>query len=268
MIQQFEYDYAGLLTLIQDHGDVQQTRNSETKSLFGLTLNVPVQNNLFPLLQGRKIYYKGVFGELAAMLRKPKHIDDFRKWGCNFWDLWAKEDGSIVLDYGNAWHDGDQITKLKNALANNPTDRRMIISGWRPERLDDLDLPCCHLLYQFYVRENKYLDMIWYQRSVDMMVGLPSNITFAAAWLIALANNFSYEPGNITMMLGNCHIYDKHYKESNIYLDRVYSSNNVIPEVKYVYTGYKGKDFCEFEPNDIHIINYKYFDPIKLELLA
>jgi len=180
-MQQFELDYADLVKKIMDKGNTRATRNGNTKSIFAETLVIPMQDtNHFPIIQGRKMFYKGVMGELAAMLRKPTCLADFEEWGCNYWSQWAKDDGSIAIDYGNAWHADDQIIKLKNYLANDPENRRMIINGWRPNKLDDLDLPCCHLLYQFYVR-GAYVDVIWYQRCVGAIMGLPSDIIFSTA---------------------------------------------------------------------------------------
>lgn len=267
-MQQFEQDYAELVFRTINTGEVRNTRNGLTKSIFGELLTVPMNgDDTFPIIQGRQMYPKGVLGELAAMLRKPKSLADFEKWGCNYWKLWAKEDGSINVDYGNAWHADNQIVKLKEALANNPTDRRMIINGWRPSELDALDLPCCHLLYQFYVRDGKYLDIIWYQRSVDLMVGLPSDIIFAAAWLISIANEFGYVPGEIKMMLGDCHVYEEHTKSAITYVDKV-SFAPLSKSPTYRYTGKPGKDFCEFEPSDLVISLFPTHTKLNLELKA
>lgn len=267
-MQKFERDYAQLVQKILTQGEKRQTRNGETTSLFGAMLKVPMNGDMtFPLLQGRRTYPKGVLGELAAMLRKPTCLADFEKWGCNYWKLWAKEDGSINVDYGNAWHADGQIERLKDSLANNPTDRRMIINGWRPANLDNLDLPCCHLLYQFYVRDGKFLDMIWYQRSVDTMIGLPSDIIFAAAWLISIANEFNLVPGEITMMLGDCHIYKEHYEAAKVYIDNVVYEPIATPPT-YRLTAKTGKDFCTFEPNDILLNVYQTHSKLNLELKA
>jgi len=265
-MQQYEKDYAELVSRIVNEGETRQTRNGETRSLFGEMLTVPMNGDeSFPILQGRKMYYKGALGELAAILRKPTCIADFERWGCNYWKLWAKADGSINVDYGNAWHADDQIERLKASLQLNPTDRRMIISGWRPDRLSELDLPCCHLLYQFYVREGKYLDMMWYQRSVDTMIGLPSDIIFAATWLIAIATEFGLLPGTIKMSLGDCHIYKEHYEAAYEYIERVdYTDFHTVP--KYYYRKPIGVDFCTFEPDDITITNYTSHDKLNLEL--
>lgn len=267
-MQQFEKDYAKLIEKIINEGEVRKTRNGETTSIFGAMLTVPMNGDMsFPILQGRKMFPKGVFGELAAILRGPKSLKDFEDFGCNYWKQWAKKDGSINVDYGNAWHADGQIEKLKTALKYNNTDRRMIISGWRPDRLDDLDLPCCHLLYQFYVREGKYLDMIWYQRSVDTMIGLPSDIIFAATWLIAIANEFAYTPGEIKMSLGDCHIYAEHYLAAKVYANTVKRSMLQQPPT-YRWIAPIGMDFCLFAPTAIIIENYTHHNKMDLELKA
>ena len=269
-MQYFEYNYANLVDLILLVGNKREGRNGGTLSLFGQQLKVTVENN-FPLLQGRKMYPAGVLGEFAALVRQPKHIDDFTKWGCNYWDKWANEDGSINVDYGNAWFDFngfDQVADLKDKLANNPTDRRMIINSWRPDRLADLSLPCCHYTYQFYVKNfgsSRKLNMVWIQRSVDMMIGLPSDIILGAVWLISLAREFGMTPGEITFQLGDCHIYNEHIEGANEYLSRVraYSS---MPPVKYQYRQAVGTPFELFEPSMLELINYKHASAIPFEL--
>ena len=225
----------------------------------------------FPLLQGRRMYPKGVIGEFAAMVRKPKHLRDFEKFGCNYWKQWANEDGSINIDYGNAWFEGDQIEHLKDCLANNPNDRRMIINAWRPERLAELNLPCCHYSYQFYVSDG-YLSMVWIQRSVDTMIGLPSDIILAAVWLITLANEFNYKTGDITMQLGDCHLYEEHIESGAVdeYLENVRKFNNTIflktALPYYALTSEPGADFTIFEPQNLAITEYATCDNIQLEL--
>jgi thymidylate synthase len=262
---EFELNYISLVTKVLNKGERRQTRNGGTRSLFAQQLVVDMSDNLFfPLLMGRQMFYKGVFGELAAILRGPKHIDDFKKWGCNYWDKWAKPDGSINVDYGNAWLEGGQIEHLKDCLANNHTDRRILIDGWRPERLKYLDLPCCHYAYQLYVTADRRLHMMWHQRSVDVMVGLPSDIVFAAAWLIMIANEFNLKPGIITMTLGDTHIYEGHVEGTYKYLSQANQPLNYAPTYKL--NAEPGKDFLKFEPSDIVISDYNPMPKIGFEL--
>lgn len=253
-MQQFEQDYQKLVSRVLAFGEHRETRNGTTKSLFAQTLVIPMQGvPYFPLIQGRQMYYKGVLGEYAAMIRRPKHIKDFEDMGCNYWKQWAKPDGSINIDYGNAWFRHGQIEHLKECLANNHTDRRMLINGWEPENLKNLDLPCCHYSYQFYVREGMYLDMIWNQRSADVMIGIPSDIIIAATWLISLASEFGYQPGFITMHFGDTHIYTAH-EDNAIRYCQVDNTCGAFKYPEYAYLPSRpNMPFEEFEPRHLAI---------------
>ncbi len=267
-MQIFEINYARLIEQIMGEGAVKQTRNGPTKSLFGMSLEVDNLDKSFPILQGRKMYPKGVMGELAAMLRCPTKLSDFEEWGCNYWSKWAKPDGSINVDYGNAWHANGQIERLKDSLLFNPNDRRMIINGWRPENLDTLDLPCCHYSYQFYVAKG-VISMVWTQRSVDMLIGLPSDIVFGAAWLISIANEFGLKPGKIKFDLGDCHVYQEHNDGAYEYMYRVLKSEHEFHRAPtYRLNVDKGVDFCQFEPKHIVLSVFDSLSPIKFELKA
>lgn len=265
----FEYDYAHLVSNVLTEGEHRETRNHPTNSLFGTSLCFDLQTDGFPLLQGRKIFYAGVLGEFAALLRRPQSVEDFEKFGCNYWKTWADENGKLVLDYGNAWFDFngvDQIAALRKALKTNPTDRRMIVSAWRPDRLDSLSLPCCHYSYQFYVRGERYLDMVWTQRSVDVMVGLPSDMVLAAVWLITLANEVGLEPGQCKMDFGDTHIYQSHRAGATEYLDNALSAKANGTRVTWRLHMPKFADFTMFEPSLLDIDNYNPMSTIKFDL--
>ncbi len=269
----FEADYADLVSDILTEGEYRETRNVATRALFGTSLTVDLsESDRFPIIMGRQMYHKGVLGELAAMLRKPKHINDFKKWGCNYWDKWAKADGSIEVDYGNSWFANGQMDHLRDSILNNPTDRRMLINGWRPERLPELDLPCCHYSYQFYVREGQYIDMVWTQRSVDVMVGLPSDIVFAAAWLISMASWAKLKPGKIKMDFGDTHIYENHLEQAEqycrSYMELISSCTPTRLLAHYPRFEYTGGDFLDFEPKHLIIQPYKGMCKLELELNA
>jgi len=265
-MQDFELEYAALIDEVLRTGVKKRARNGETTSLFGMSLTVDNIAEVFPLIQGRKMFPNGVFGEWAAMIRGPKHIDDFKKFGCNFWEKWCNEGGSIDVDYGNAWLDFDgvnQIEELRNTLMHNPNDRRMIVTGWRPNRLQHLNLPCCHYNYQFHVADGE-LNMIWTQRSVDMMIGLPSDIILAAVWLITLANDVGLKPGRVKMDFGDCHVYAEHYLQAAEYVKRV--QTNELQPVTYELMVGPGMHMCLFEPTDIALGNYEHLSKMALEL--
>lgn len=267
MAQQFEKDYAQLVDSILFAGEEKHTRNGMTRSLFGRTLHINMMNGEFPLLQGRKMFPNGVLGEFAAMVRKPKHIDDFKKWGCNYWELWAEDDGRINVDYGNAWFEGGQLDHVRHCLKNNPGDRRMVISSWIPENLKDLSLPCCHYAYQFYVSHGKYLDMIWTQRSCDMMIGIPADIILAAIWVVVLANEAGLKPGNVTMNLGDCHIYEEHFEQAQEYLSNL-DKTKMLKPTYYELLIDEGEDMTLMTPEWFFFKNYQSLSPLKFKLKA
>ena len=264
-MNQYELDYKEIVKYVLQRGERKQGRNGITKSVFGITLGITL-NEGFPLLTSRKIFYKGVFGELAAMLRGPKTVADFENQGCNYWKLWADLDGNLELDYGNAWLDFNGVNQLQyviDTLKTNPNDRRMVISGWRPHRLDKLSLPCCHYAYQFYVREGRYLDMLWTQRSADLMVGVPSDVVFGAAWIIMLANEVGYKPGRLILSLGDVHIYDEHTILANEYVQK-----SVYGLPAYYINKPEGAKLVDFTAQDITVIGYQHKDTMFFELKA
>jgi thymidylate synthase len=262
----FEDEYTNLISDIIVCGERIKGRNGYVRKLFGKTLTIDMSDgNTFPLLHTRKIYHKGILGEFAAFVRGPKHIDDFKRWGCNYWDNWAKPDGSIEVDYGNSWLANSQLERLIRTLQTNPHDRRLLISGWRPDRLSELDLPCCHLLYQWFVRQEQYLDMIWYQRSVDTMIGLPSDIVLAAIFNLLIANQVGLKPGRLTMILGDTHIYEEHLVNAEAYV------NSLTPFYDRSYPTYelaapKGMDIRMFEPSMLQIEDYNPKQTMKFEI--
>lgn len=274
--------YGALINKILHQGEKRKTRAGDAYSLFGEVLTIDASRE-FPLLRGRRMFYGPVLGELAAMFRGPKHVDDFKAFGCNYWDSWGygKNTGDIVdepgrdkplnsltLDYGNAWIDFNGVNQLEvlvKTLRENPQDRRMVVSGWRPDRLKDLSLPCCHMLYQWYVRESKQLDMIWYQRSADVMVGVPSDIVLAAAWNAVLAKQTGHTPGKITMIFGDTHIYANHMNPT---LDYVRQLNSLDPKAlsELSYTVAEDATMEGFVPDMIQVRDYSPKPAVKFTL--
>ncbi len=247
--------YSKLINKILSEGQKRSSRAGEVYSIFGETITIDMTKE-FPILKGRKIFYKPVLGELAAMFKGPRNISDFKAYGCNYWDSWGnKETGDINVDYGNAWLDFngvDQLDNLVTKLRTTPTDRRLLVSGWRPDKLASLDLPCCHMLYQWYVRDNKFLDMLWYQRSVDTMVGLPSDIILCAAWNAILAAETGYTPGTIKLVLGDTHIYTNHIEPTCDYLRQLKN----ISQDPITYTINPETTMKTFIPEHIDISSY------------
>lgn len=264
--------YAKLIDRILKKGQKRKTRNQETYSIFGEMLTIDLQEAGFPILQGRKMYYKPVIGEFAAMIHGPKYVQDFQQFGCNYWNDWGNKDpavgtlGAINVDYGNAWinwNGVNQVERVIETIKKNPADRRLIVSGWRPDQLEHLSLPCCHLLYQWYVRDEQFLDMVWYQRSVDTMVGLPSDIILCALWNSLLAHETNLKPGVIKLVLGDTHIYNNHLEPALDYLRQLQDTNF---NYKTTYELHPVTTLLGFEPEMITINGYVSQPPIKFEL--
>lgn len=266
-MMQFELDYAKLITDVLTNGVYKQGRNGGTYSVFGRQLTIDfTQPDELHLLQGRKMFPKGVLGEFAAFINKPKTVQDFEKFGCNYWKSWADGEGNLNVDYGNAWFEDGQLEHLFWCLEHDQSNRRMLINSWVPGNLKDLSLPCCHYCYQFYVANGK-LHMVWIQRSVDVMIGLPSDILLADLWIHTLCKQFNLQPGSITMQLGDTHIYESHLDSGNVheYLNSVHQPDFGVP----VKCAYLGEGLLDFKP-ELLIHNYNDFETttIPFELIS
>jgi len=266
-----EQQYNDLVRTIMDQPE-RKTRNSITRSLFGATLTIgsPIANG-FPLLNGRKLYYKGVLGELATFLAgNISNITDFEANGCKYWELWQDNtEGDITVDYGNAWRNWgqtnyDQLVRTVAGLQTDPNGRRHLITGWNPDNLNTLSLPCCHYAYQWYINADDQLEMMWHQRSTDVMIGLPSDIILAAAWNILMAQTIGKEPGRIIMTLGDTHIYKSHYAAVELYLKQAFTASKQLP----IYAIDERATVFNFKPNMIEMVGYNPEPPISFILEA
>lgn len=227
-MSRFEVDYANLVTNVIKHGEHRPSRAGFTVSLFGTALRINcLEHGEFPILTQRKIFPNGVLGELAAFLMGAEDLQTFKDCGCNYWDAnaadWAPNQGLEPKDqlvgriYGAQWRNwtGDQgtVDQLKNlvqGLKQEPYGRRHLLTTYNPAELDEMCLPPCHLLAQFNVRTTKQLDCIVTMRSVDLCLGLPSDIILYATLLLILCNETGYSPGTLTFMMGDSHIYRNH----------------------------------------------------------
>ena len=269
MISRYEDGY---IALIQDVKQAQsrKTRNGQTRSLFaGMFYVQELLEGQFPLLQGRKIYWKGPVGELATFLQGDIHnVQQFKDNGCNYWDAWGDENGELFIDYGNAWLEPvNQVKQVVESLKQDPFGRRHLISGWRPEHIAHLSLPCCHYAYQWYVEEwegEKYLHMLWVQRSVDVMLGLPADVILAALWNLLMAQTVGYKPGLLSFQLGDIHIYESHMQGVEQYLEQVEAQAEDFNPVKYQLN--PEATVFNFKPDMFSIAEYNHADPIQFPL--
>lgn len=273
----WQHDYHSLVSDILAKKDIRSTRAGNTKSIFCSALIIPAEE--FPILESRKIFYSGVVGELAAMLRGANTVQEFKDLGCHYWDSWGDSEGKLELDYGTAWRDFngvDQLKELVEGLKHDPYGRRHIITGWRPDRLAKLSLPCCHLLYQWYVDCDGCLHMSWYQRSVDVMVGMPSDILFAYIWNMLIAKTVGLKHGSVTMFFGDTHIYENHFEQAKLLLNQ-FKVRYKEPSTNISYTFHSKSSYARvnlsddatvfnFTPDMVTVENYNPSAAIKFKL--
>ena len=258
----FEAQYVDKLEYILKSGDKREGRNGSTLSIPGLQLNFDVSEKL-PILTKRKIFVKGIAGEYAAFIRQADHVNTFKRWGCNFWDSWGDDQGYIKADYGNAWidyNDTNQMEQALNMLKQDPHSRRIMINAWRPDRINELSLPCCHFNYQFYANtESNTLDLIWTQRSADWMIGVPSDAISATIMLNQFADLSGLFPRRVIMNFGDAHIYEEHIDKAGKYL-----LNESFETPRYAFA--KQHDLYSFIPSDLEVLNYESSPAIQFNL--
>lgn len=266
----YELDYLDLVDEVITKGQYREGRNGETRALFGKTLTIKeLKWNQFPLLTQRQIFYKGVFGELAAFLRGATTLREFHEFGCKYWDnnaaVWPPnkdkdiEDMSIGQVYGAQWVNWrqtgyNQIAAVMDELYANPHGRRHIITSFDP--LAESCLPPCHLLAQFFVNHDGRLDCQVYMRSVDLILGLPSDVVLYSALLILVANYVTMRPGVLTFQLGDTHIYENHVQ---IFLDKQRGNDIArVPDYEL-----QANEVFDFRPEYLTIKDYQFAETVR-----
>jgi len=213
-------NYSDLLRKIFHEGVASNDRTGVgTVSLFGPQLEWDLSEG-FPLVTGKRTNFKAVKEELRWFLSGSTNINDLDS---KIWDSWADKDGSVGPVYGHQWRTWggyrDQIAELIESLKRNPASRRHMVSTWNVEDVPDMGLPCCHVLFQCYVRNNK-LSLKMYQRSADMFLGVPFNIASYALLMRLLCHECDLMMGDLIITFGDAHIYADHLKQVIEYLAR------------------------------------------------
>ena len=285
-----EQQYLKLIEKVKYNGELRQTRNAKTFSVFDETISFDLQNG-FPLLTTKKMFWKGIVEELLFFIRGDTNSKNLEEKGVNIWkgntsqqfinDCGLQyEEGDMGPMYGWNWrHYGadyidcntdykgkgfDQLKKVIFEIKNDPNSRRILMTDFNPSIAHKGVLyPCHSLLLQFYVRDN-YLDVKMYQRSVDTMLGLPFNIASTALLLTIISKITNRTPGKVTITMGDCHIYDQHLSAINTQLDR---TPYRLPTVKI-------PDFTSIEEVEVSTLkdyiveDYIYHPTIKASMVA
>jgi thymidylate synthase len=222
-----ERQYLALLADILQTGVKREDRTGVgTLGVFGRQMRFDLAKG-FPLLTTKKLHRKSIILELLWFLRGDTNVRWLQERGVTIWDEWADEAGELGPVYGKQWRswatpDGrviDQIAGVAENLKTNPASRRHIVSAWNPADVDDMALPPCHCLFQFFVADGK-LSCQLYQRSADVFLGVPFNIASYALLTLMMAKVVGLEPGEFVHTLGDAHLYLNHLDQARLQLTR------------------------------------------------
>ncbi|MGH6772521.1 thymidylate synthase [Brucella tritici] len=244
--------YLDLLQHVLDNGaDRGDRTGTGTRSVFGYQMRFNLEEG-FPVLTTKKLHLRSIIHELLWFLKGDTNIAYLKENGVSIWDEWADENGDLGPVYGYQWRswpapDGrhiDQIANLLKMLHGNPNSRRLIVSAWNPALVDEMALPPCHCLFQFYVADGK-LSCQLYQRSADIFLGVPFNIASYALLTMMIAQVAGLKPGEFIHTLGDAHIYANHFEQAHLQLTRTPKKLPTMwinPEVKDLFA-FRFEDF-------------------------
>ena len=258
-----EYQYLNLVRDIMDNGVRREDRTGTgTLGLFGRQIRFDLAKG-FPLLTTKKVHFKSIAVELLWFLRGDTNVKYLHDNGVSIWDEWADENGDLGPVYGKQWRswaapDGrviDQMQKLIDNLKANPYSRRHVISAWNPAEVDDMALPPCHCLFQFFVADGK-LSCQLYQRSADIFLGVPFNIASYALLTHMVAQAVGLEVGDFVHSFGDVHLYLNHMEQATTQLTR---SPMAFPTLKLA----PKTDLFAFDYADLTVENYQSHGALK-----
>lgn len=237
--------YLSLLNRILTEGATKTDRTGTgTMSVFGNQMRFNLADG-FPLLTTKKLHLKSIIYELLWFLRGDTNVHYLQEHGVRIWNEWADENGDLGPVYGHQWrswpdYNGGTIDQIQNVLdliRNHPDSRRMIVSAWNPAEVEQMALPPCHCLFQFYVADGK-LSLQLYQRSADTFLGVPFNIASYALLLQMMAQVSGLEPGDFIHTTGDTHLYLNHLDQARLQLTRTprpLPKMRINPDVKNLF---------------------------------
>ncbi|MCF0191242.1 MAG: thymidylate synthase [Marinilabiliaceae bacterium] len=250
--------YLDLIERILNEGTKREDRTGTgTIGVFGHQMRFNLQEG-FPLVTTKKLHLKSIIHELLWFIKGSTNVKYLQDNGVRIWNEWAKEDGELGPIYGYQWrswptYDGghiDQLAKVIEDIKNNPNSRRHIVSAWNVGQIDEMQLPPCHILFQFYVADGK-LSCMLYQRSADTFLGVPFNIASYALLTMIVAQVCGLQPGDFVHTLGDAHIYTNHLDQVRLQLTRSpFKLPKMIinPDIK---------DINDFKYEDFELVGYE-----------
>lgn len=256
--------YLELLNKVMKEGTLKSDRTGTgTKSIFGYQMRFDLSEG-FPLLTTKKVHLKSIIYELLWFIKGDTNIKYLKEHGVSIWDEWADENGNLGPVYGAQWRhwktpgggEIDQLSNVMQSLREKPDSRRHIVSAWNVADVDNMALPPCHSLFQFYVADGR-LSCQLYQRSADLFLGVPFNIASYALLTMMVAKVCGYTAGDFVHTLGDAHIYLNHFEQVETQLRR---TPRQLP--KMIIHG-KQKDIFSFEYEDFELTGYDPYPAIK-----
>ena len=249
--------YLDLMQHVLNHGvDKGDRTGTGTRSIFGYQMRFNLADG-FPVLTTKKLHLRSIIYELLWFLRGDTNIQYLHEHNVSIWDEWADENGDLGPVYGYQWRswpapDGshiDQISGLLEQIITNPNSRRLIVSAWNPALVDEMALPPCHALFQFYVVNGK-LSCQLYQRSADIFLGVPFNIASYGLFTMMIAQVCNLQVGEFIHTFGDAHLYSNHFEQAKLQLSRTPKKLPVMkinPEVT---------DLFAFQFEDFELVGY------------
>ena len=259
--------YLDLLSRILNEGVHKGDRTGTgTLSVFGNQMRFNLRDG-FPLLTTKKLHLKSIIYELLWFLRGDTNIHYLQEHGVRIWNEWADEHGDLGPVYGHQWRSWpdykggtiDQITNVLEQIKHNPNSRRMLVTAWNPAEVDEMALPPCHCLFQFYVVDG-CLSLQLYQRSADTFLGVPFNIASYALLLQMMAQVTGLEAGEFIQTTGDTHLYNNHLEQAKLQLTR---TPRPLPKMKI---NPDVKDLFAFKYEDFELVDYNPYPHISAEV--
>ena len=259
--------YHELLEHVLQNGTQKHDRTGTgTISCFGYQMRFNLQEG-FPMVTTKKLHVKSIIHELLWFLKGDTNIAYLKENGVRIWDEWADKDGNLGPVYGHQWRSWttkngetiDQIKQLLDTIHKNPDSRRLIVSAWNVADVENMALPPCHCLFQFYVADGK-LSCQLYQRSADTFLGVPFNIASYALLTLMIAQVCNLEPGEFVHTFGDVHIYNNHLEQVKLQLSRPFFP---LPQMKL---NPEIKDLFDFKFEDFELTDYQFHPAIKGEV--
>lgn len=259
--------YLSLLERILNEGHQKGDRTGTgTLSVFGHQMRYDLQDG-FPLLTTKKLHLKSIIYELLWFLRGDTNVRWLQAHGVRIWNEWADENGDLGPVYGHQWRSWpdyrggtiDQIAQVEEMIKRNPNSRRMLVTAWNPAEVEDMALPPCHCLFQFYVADGR-LSLQLYQRSADTFLGVPFNIASYALLLQMMAQVTGLQPGEFVHTTGDTHLYLNHLEQARLQLSRTprpLPTMRINPDVKSIF---------DFRYEDFELENYDPWPHIAAEV--